>query len=142
MKSKKRFITLTDIQQTALKREWKKGKSSAFRQRCHYLLLSAQGKQIGEICAIYQVTYQAVLNWFNRYQKHGLPGLHTQKGQGRSAIVRIDNQNEIKQIEDLVEKNPQNLKVVLAQIKQQIGKQMSKKTLQRLLKKRLGLETV
>ena len=76
----------------------------------------------------------------NKYEKEGINGLHTGKGQGRPPIVRIDNKSEVKKIEDLVEADPQNLKAVVSRVKENLGKEMSIKTLQRLLKKKLGME--
>lgn len=69
-------------------------------------------------------------------------GLHTAKGKGRSSVIRMDNELETKRIEGLVESNSQNLKPVLKKIEKEFGKSMSKKTLQRFLKKRVVLETL
>jgi transposase len=142
MRGKKRFIKLSGSEREALELGRKKGKKSTFRQRSHYILLSDQGKTIVEIAEIYQVVRQSVSKWFDRYEKQGIAGLHTAKGKGRPAIVRIDNETEMTQIERLVEQSPQNLKPVLRAIDKKLGKKMSKKTLQRLLKKRLELETL
>ena len=60
MKGKKRFITLSTVDFEALELGFKKSKSSTFRQRCHYILLSNQGKFIGEIALIYAVSYQTI----------------------------------------------------------------------------------
>ena len=120
----------------------KTGKKSTFRQRCHYILLSDQGKKVQEIANIYQVNRQAIANWFNRFESKGISGLNTAKGKGRPLIVRIDNETEVRRIEELVEKNAQNLKPVLISIEKEFGKTMSKRTLQRLLKKKVALETI
>ena len=142
MKGKKRFIQLTVQARETLEKGYLTGKRATFRQRCHYLLLSDQGFSIEQIVEIYQVSRQAIARWFDRYQANGISALHTAKGKGRPPIVRIDNEPEMTKIEELVEQNPQNLKPVLAKIEQQLGKKMSKRTLQRLLKKRLELEEV
>lgn len=142
MRGKKRFIKLGDAEREELEFGRKKGKKSTFRQRCHYILLSDQGKTVIEIAEIYQVVRQSVTNWFDRYEREGISGLHTAKGKGRPAIVRIDNETEVTQIERLVGQSPQNLNPVLRAIEKKLGKKMSKKTLQRLLKKRLELETI
>ena len=142
MRGKKRYIKLTKKERIRLENGRKAGKKATFRQRCHYILLSDQGKSIEEIGDIYQTSRQAVAGWFNRYEASGIKGLHTGKGKGRPPIVRIDNKTEVKKIEDLVEKNAQNIKPVLTQIEEQLGKKMSKKTLQRLLKKKVEVETI
>ena len=142
MKGKKRFMNLSGQDQIWLEKGRKTGKKSTFRQRCHYILLSNQGLSVNQIAEIYQVTRQVITRWFDRYETEGISGLHTAKGKGRPPIIRIDNASEITKIEDLVEKSPQNLKPVLAAIDKDLGKTMSKRTLQRILKKKVELETI
>lgn len=142
MRGKKRYIKLTKKERARLEVGRKTGKKATFRQRCHYILLSDQGKSIEEIEDIYRTSRQAIAGWFNRYEASGIKGLHTGKGKGRPPIIRIDNKTEVKKIEKLVEKNAQNLKPVLTEIEKQLGKKMSKKTLQRLLKKKVEVETI
>ena len=142
MQGKKRFIKLTNQERVWLEKGHKTGKKATFRQRCHYILLSGQGKRIEDIADIYQVARQTIAGWFDRFQTLGISGLHTAKGKGRPAIVRIDNEAEMTRIEKLVEENPQNLKPVLSAIQKEFGKTMSKRTLQRILKKKMALETI
>lgn len=139
MQGKKRFVKLDKKEEEALKRGQKMGKKATFRQRCHYILLSHQGLEINEISEIYQTTRQMIAKWLNKYEEKGIFGLHTAKGNGRPPIIRIDNETEVKKIEDLVKANPQKLKLVLSQIKEELGKEMSKKTLKRILKKKAGV---
>lgn len=139
MQGTKRFIKLTTEQEESLKLGWKTGKKATFRHRCHYILLSSQGKSILEISAFYGVTRQSVSKWFTRYEQQGIEGLHTSKGQGCPPILRIDNTVEMNKVEELVEASPQNLKVVVAQLEKEFGKSLSVKTLQRILKKKSGL---
>lgn len=142
MKGKKRFIKLTEKEREILEKGWKTGKKATSRQRCHYILLSDQGKKIQDIADIYQVSRQSVARWFDRFEANGISGLHTAKGKGRPQIVRIDNETEMKRIEELVEENAQNLNPVLAAIEKEFGKTMSKRTLQRILKKKVALEAI
>lgn len=142
MSRKKRYIILSEQERIALQAGHKSGKNATFRHRCHYILLSDQGKSIDQIADIYNCHRISITNWFNRYQSSSIDGLHTAKGKGRPPIVRIDNVSEVKQIEEWVEQSAQNLKPVLAKIKKELGKQMNKRTLSRLLKKRLEMETL
>lgn len=142
MKGKKRFIKLTKQERIWLEKGRKTGKQATFRQRCHYILLSDQGKSVPEIADIYQVARQSITRWFDRFEANGISGLNTAKGKGRPPIVRIDNEAEVTRIEELVEKNAQNLKPVLISIEKEFGKTMSKRTLQRILKKKVALETI
>ena len=138
MGRKPKHIKLSKEERIALERGRKRGKTHTFRERCHYLLLNDAGSQIEEIAKIYQTSRQVIGGWIKRYEYGGIKSLETAKGKGRRPIVRINNETEIKQIEDLVEQTPQNLNQVLVKIKEDLGKEMSKKTLQRLLKKRVG----
>ena len=135
MKGIKRFIKLNELEKIRLEEGWKKGKKATFRSRCHYILLSNKGMTINEVGSIYNKGYQAISRWLNRYEEKGINGLHTAKGKGRPAIIRIDNEPAMKKIEEFVEEHPKNLKVVVAKIKEDLGKEMSVKTLQRILKK-------
>ncbi|MFT5647543.1 MAG: hypothetical protein ACI976_002235 [Aureispira sp.] len=50
-------------------------------------------------------------------------------------MIRLDNESEISTIEALVEDSAQNLKPMLAKIEEQLGKKMSKRSLQWFLEK-------
>jgi transposase len=139
MQGKPRFITLSSDESAALQLGWKTDKKSTFRHRCHYILLSSQGKSIAEISSFYGVTRQSISKWFTNYEQKGIEGLRTGKGQGRPAILRIDNEVEMNKLEELVEASPQSLKVVVAQLEEEFGKTVSIRTLHRLLKKKNGL---
>lgn len=138
MSRRKRYVELSPEARLSLEEGQKHGKTNTFRERCHYLLLSDQGKSIDEIADFYQINRNTVSKWFTRYEELGIEGLHTQKGRGRKAIIRLDS--EIVQIEKWVEEHPQNLNPVIEKIQQEFGKELCKKTLQRLLKKRLEME--
>lgn len=138
MSRKKRYIKLTESSIVDLEKGRKSGKKNTFRQRCHYILLSHQGKSVDEIAEIYQVGRNSITNWFNRYESSGIEGLQTAKGKGRPPIVCVENESEVVQIEKWVEQHAQNLKPVLVKIEENLGKKMGKRTLTRLLKKKSG----
>lgn len=138
MKGKKRFIKLESSDRSVLENGRKNGKKSTFRQRCHYILLSDQGKKIEEIAEIYQVNRQTVVTWFDRYQEEGIKGLETKKGKGRPSIIKVDNEAHVTKIEGWVEENSQNLNVTRAKIENELGLKVSKRTLQRFLEKKTG----
>lgn len=138
MQGKKRFISLLKTELEALKLGFKKSKSSTFRQRCHYILLSHQGKSMTEISLIYAVSYQTIWVWLGRYEKGGIKSLHTAKGRGRPSIFRIDNKEEGSKILNWVSENPQNLKITLAKMEKELGINSSKRSLIRYLEKKSG----
>ena len=137
MQGKKRFIELSECDRTELLEIFKTSKQHTFRSRCHYVLLSDQGKTITEIANIYTTTRQTIRKWFNRYEQEGIKGLQTASGRGRHSILRSDNEAEVALVKELVAENGQNLKVALHQIEERLGKKMSKRTLKRFLKKRI-----
>lgn len=134
MKGKKRYIHLNESQRKELLLCFKTGKKPAFRMRCHLILLSDQGHAVQQIAQLYQTSRQSVARWFTRYEQGGVTALHTARGRGRRPVLRIDNTVEVQRVEQLVDQHPQNLQPVLAELSQQ-GKLMSKRTLQRFLKK-------
>ena len=119
----------------ALQKGFKKGKKATFRQRCHFILLSDKGYEIQQIAEMYDVTRQLVARWFDRFEQAGIDGLHTRKGQGEKPILRIDNQEHIVAVKELVGQHPQDLDPVVAALSKRFGRPMSKRTLQRFLKK-------
>lgn len=135
MQGTKRYIKLTTEQQKELAQGHKHGKKAVFRERCHYLLLSGQGYEVQEIAKIYDTSRQTVSAWYDRYEAQGITGLHTQQGQGPKPLLRIDSQADVKTVERLVEQHSQNLGPVLAELHEHFNKPMSKRTLQRFLKK-------
>ena len=134
MKGKKRYITLDEGQRKELLAGFKTGKKPVFRMRCHLILLSDQGHGVQQIAELYQLSRQSVANWFTRYGQGGITALHTMQGRGRRPILRIDDAVEVRQVEQLVDRHPQTLRPVLAALSQQ-GKVLSKRTLQRFLKR-------
>jgi transposase len=137
MRGKKRYIKLTDKQRQELEAGFKNGKKATYRKRCHYILLSDQGYSMEAIAKMYNVTRQTVATWFDNYERLEIRGLHSQKGQGRPRILRIENKVESKAVEELVEAHAQNLRPILEKLEKRFGKSMSKRTLQRFLKKRI-----
>jgi len=139
MQGKKRFINLQEKEEKELINLFKTSKKNTVRQRAHYLLLSHQGKSVQEISDFYQVQDTTVIRWFDRYEDNGITGLQTGKGRGRPPILRIDNEQEVKKIEELVKDNPKSLKAVIAGIQRDLGKNPSVFTLIRFLKKNVGV---
>lgn len=135
MSGKKRLIKLTETDRKALEQGFKFGKRASFRQRCHYLLLSEQGYGVNEVAALYQVTRQLVGRWLDRYEHLGIEGLHTLRGQGEKPILRIENEEHVQIVKTLVGQHAQDLDPVVAALEERLGRSLSKRTVQRFLKK-------
>lgn len=135
MDGRTRLVKLTEAQRTALDKAYKTGKRNVFRQRCHFVLLSDQGYGVKEIAAIYQTTRQLVGRWLDRYEADGIDGLHTRKGRGEKPILRVENTAQVERVKALVAEHAQDLKPAMATLEVELGRSLSKRTLQRFLKK-------
>lgn len=127
-----RTIELTAEQYQELKDGYEKGKSAAYRKRCHLVLLKQEGRtsrDIGKIIGLHQIT---VNNWLNRYESEGISGLQTKPGRGRKPI--LDEQKDAQKIKEEVKKERQRLKKAKDTIEKDLGKSFSMMTLKRFLK--------
>ncbi len=110
----------------------KTSKSSCVHQRCHAVLLKTQGYSYSEIARIVGFKdSQPVLRWVHRYQKNGIQGLLTKKGQGRPSILQ---EEDIEVVQQKVKNERQRLKLVKNEIEQELNKDFSIRTLKRFLK--------
>lgn len=93
-----RTIELTSTQYQELKNGYEKGKSSAYRKRCHMVLLKSEGRtslDIVQIVGAYQIS---VNNWLTRYESEGIAGLKTKSGRGRKRI--LDEEKDAEKIKE------------------------------------------
>lgn len=96
MSRRKRYIQgLTAAQQKALEEGYKHGKTHDFRLRCRCILLSAQGKSVPELKALFEVSHLTIYNWFNRFEAEGIMGLKIRSGRGRKRKLDIDSKEHI-----------------------------------------------
>lgn len=126
-------IDLTDEQRSALEKGYKFGKVHGFRQRCQMILLKAQkktSKEIGEQLGCCLVT---VNQWVKRYQFEGISGLHIKEGRGRRSILH--SKQDLPAVRRAVQANRQRLSLAQDALQAELGKQFSRTTLKRFLKK-------
>lgn len=128
----KKFIKLTQEEQVTLQEGRKNHFSYQFRDRCQCLLLSNEGKEVKELAQILQVSTITIYNWFKRWAEKGLVGLLNAKGQGRKDILLASDGAKIK---EKVQAHCQQLKVAREELKKELNKEFSDKTLKRFLKK-------
>lgn len=127
----KKFIKLDEAEKVTLQEGRKNGKAEAFRQRCHCLLLSSGGYQVKELARIFRVSEICVYGWLKRWEKTGIVGLRDKSGRGRKPILKA---GDLPQIKRRVQENAQRLKVARQQLKEELGREFSAKTLKRFLK--------
>ncbi len=127
-----RTIELTATQYQELKNGYEKGKSSAYRKRCHMVLLKSEGRtsaDVGQIVGTHQIS---VNNWLPRYELEGIAGLKTKPGRGRKRI--LDEKKDAEKIKEQVKKERQRLKKAKDNIEKALDKSFSLMTLKRFLK--------
>jgi transposase len=128
---RKRFVPLLPDEVLTLQEGYKNVPHHQFKQRCHALLLSHQGKEMAAIKDIFSVSLATVSNWFTAWETKGIIGLRNQAGQGRKAILE---KADLPLIKEKVQANPQHLKAVRQELKAELAKDFSQKTLKRFLK--------
>lgn len=135
MSRKNRFVEkLEEAQKRALEKGYKSGKHFLFRRKCQCILLSDQGKTIGELSELFGVSRLSITKWLNLWQSQGIEGLDLKPGRGRPAKLRLEDENQIQRVKMLVENEPKNLNRVVGQLKEELDIELSKKTLKRFLK--------
>jgi transposase len=65
-------LNLTEGRKIELEKGCRKGKSHAFRNRCHLVLLKEQGRTSNEVAAIVNMCEMSVINWMERYEQEGI----------------------------------------------------------------------
>ena len=127
----KRFVHLEPDEVLTLQEGYKNVPHHQFKQRCHALLLSHQGKEMATIKDIFAVSLATVSNWFTAWETKGIVGLRNQKGQGRKAILQP---TDFPLVKEKLQANPQHLRAVREELKAELAKDFSQKTLKRFLK--------
>ena len=128
---KKKFIGLNEAEKITLQEGHKNGKTQAFQERCHCLLLSNAGSEVKELARIFRVSELSIYTWFKRWEKGGICGIRDKQGRGRKPILRAEDFDQIKQT---VQANAQRLKIARQKLKEELGREFSTKTLKRFLK--------
>jgi len=132
MGRKSKVVKLTDEQRLALEKGYKNSAKTQFSRRCHIILLKNEGYTSQAIANIFRITIQPVNKWVKRYEAQGISGLQTKPGQGRKPI--LNKQQDEAKVRAAVEKERQRLKLVKAELEEQLDKQFSLLTLKRFLK--------
>ena len=128
-----RKIALSTEQIQELESGIRTGKSHAYRQRCHLVMLKSEGRSSKEVAAIVKMNAITINNWLNRYELEGIAGLKTKPGRGRKLV--LETERDIVQVRRAVIQERQRLGQAKLLLEQQLGKKFSLKTLKRFLKK-------
>jgi transposase len=121
---------LSDEQRSQLQRIVNTDSHARARQRAHAVLLSDQGYSRGEIADIYQVKADTVSGWLDAWETRAFQGLYDAPRSGRPKAL---NEAERARAIDLIKESPRQLKRVIHQVADDIGKTVSRSTLKRLI---------
>jgi len=126
----KRVEHITDAEEDNLKAIKKHHLKYRERERAMGIMLSYKGYSPKEIGDIFDISERVVYKWIDNFNKNGVIGLLTQKGQGRKSILTKEDEVRVK---ELVEKYPFQLSTVCSELLNE-GIEVSKKTLKSFLK--------
>lgn len=129
MGRKSKVVKLTDEQRLGLEQGYKNSTKTQFSRRCHIILLKNEGYTSEAIAKIFRITIQPVNKWVKRYEARGISGLQTKPGQGRKPI--LNKQQDEAKVRAAVQKERQRLKLVKAELEEQLDKEFSLLTLKR-----------
>jgi len=127
----KRFIQLTSEETVTLQEGMKNGTAHLFRKRCHCLILSSEGYQVRDLAQVLDVSSNTIYGWLNRWEKKGIVGLRDLPGKGRKPILSLADFALVKQ---RVQQNAQQLRLARLELKEDLKRDFSEKTLRRYIK--------
>ena len=135
-----RYITALNTEEKAtLEEGYRNHEKHHFRARCKSILMSDNGVSVPAIAHFFETRTRTVYSWFSRWEEMGIVGLMILPGRGRTAALAHCNVEEIRIIEEAVRENPQSLREVGKDLSIRFGFEITKKMLQRFLKKNSGI---
>jgi transposase len=126
-------LTLTSEQKQPLER-WVRNRDTApvVRLRCQLILLKAQGRTVHDIASIVGMCPLSVHHWIKRYRTEGIRGLLTKKGQGRKALLILEEDGPAVLLS--VNEHRQSVKAAKASYEASGGKKVSEDAFRAFLK--------
>ena len=129
-----KFVELSEEERHALEREYRKGKTHSYRQRCKGVLLKSEKRTSAEVARQLGCNEVTVNNWLKRYERDGTEGLKNLSGRGRKPILA---EADLEKVKKVVAEHRQKLSVAREELEQALGKSFSQDTLKRFVKKTL-----
>lgn len=127
-----RYIELSKEEEQELAALYQRSPHVMERSRSHCLLLSHRGQDIKDLATIFGVNRLCITRWLDKWERGGISGILLQPGRGRKKKLAG---LEVKQIAAYVGQHNRNLNAVVALLKEKHAVAVSKKTLQRFLKR-------
>jgi len=134
MNKPNKFIkTLSDKDYNQLIENYQCSINFRVRNRSHAILLSCSKFPIAEIAKICRVDRDTVSLWIDNWNEFGFNGLEDEEKPGRPPILTLE---EAEKAFEIAIKNPKFPHRQLGEIKRETGKEISRYTLKRLVKKK------
>ena len=108
------------------------GDTPRLRHRAHAVLLSHQGVCVVDLAEVFHTSRTTISQWLDRWDAEGFDGLADKARSGSPPKLTETQQSRVV---ELLKQSPQNPTAVLPQIKQEMGKEISRSTLRRIAKK-------
>ena len=136
----KYVLPLTEEQRKSLNKFMEQSKNAREIVRCNAILMSSKNICINIISMIYDVDRDTVSRWLNWWNAYGIEGLKDDFHSGRKPKLTKLQQIQVVQI---VKEEPRKIKLAVGKIKEKFDKDLSIKTIKRiLLKKKLRWKRV
>lgn len=141
MGRKKRYISLSILEQQTLQEAVAHHKKGEFRKKCSSLLMSHSGLDMQFICQYFDINAITLSGWFTAWETKGIAGLNRQSGQGRRPILSINNATHVTALDKAAEAHYQDVKGIKVALETSLNKSMSTDTVKRFLKKIITVGT-
>jgi len=129
---KTKVIELSKEQREELENGYRNGKTHSFRMRCQMILLKSEKRTSRAVVSILGSCEMTVNNWLKRYEQSGIEGLQTRVGRGRKSILKAE---DLEQVKAAVQESRQRISQAQVELEASLGKNFSRSTLKRYLKK-------
>ena len=106
--------------------------SFRMRQRAHAILLSAKSYTLDTLADIFDVDRDTMSPWITNWECFGIVGLSDHAKPGRPPKM---SEQEAEQALKIILESPQQVKAAIPKISAQLGKEVSRDWIKRLLKK-------
>ena len=135
MHRNEKHIELTESERITLQEGADHHPKSEFRKKCHSLLLNHAGLSYTNVVQYLEININTMTNWVKAWETNGITGLNRKRGQGRQPILHMTTTAHMQVLERAVEKHCQDVKLIQAELVQELQTPMSTDTVKRFLKK-------
>ncbi len=124
---------ITNFQKIELEKFMENSHNTREIKRANAIIMSSKGLSINEISKIYDVDRDTVSRWISWWIEYGIEGLKDDLHTGRKSKLNGLQRIEVIQI---VKEEPRKLKLAVSKVKERFNKEVSIKTIKRILYKK------